>query len=198
MRRSSAFKPGVVLVQGLGVLAAILVAGLASGQSFMRSIATATTRSDPPEAEFHMARLAYQSSGCAGSRGLCQPLWAVDYPLAEEHFLPALARMTRVDVAADSRHLPLDDRIFDYPWLFAQHVSQGRWRPSDDEIERLREYLFRGGFLVFDDFHGSGEWRYFESVIQRVLPGREIVDIPDEPFPNVNSTEEFRDRAGLD
>ncbi len=177
MRRSSAFKRRLVLAAG--VLAA-LAAGFASGQGFLRSIAAPARGKEPPEAEFHMARLAYESSGCAGSRGICQPLWAVDYPLAEEHFLPALARMTRIDVAADSRHLPLDERIFDYPWLFAQQVSQGRWRPSEREIEYLREYLLRGGFLVFDDFHGEAEWRYFDSVIQRVLPGRPIVDIPED------------------
>jgi len=177
MRRS--FRPKLRLALASGLLAA-LAAGLAFGQSFLRSAATPARGDVPPEAEFHMARLAYESSGCAGSRGICQPLWAVDYPLAEAHFLPALARMTRLDVAEDSRHLPLDDRIFDYPWLFAQQVSQGRWRPSDREIEKLREYLLRGGFLVFDDFHGVGEWRYFESVIQRVLPGRGIVDIPDD------------------
>jgi hypothetical protein len=178
MRRSSASRLRVVLA--MGTIAA-LAAGLASGQGFLRSIATPSRNTPPPDAEFHMARLAYDASGCAGSRGICQPLWAVDYPLAEAHFLPALARMTRLDVAEDSRHLQLvDERIFDYPWLFAQQVSQGRWRPSDREVETLREYLSRGGFLVFDDFHGEGEWRYFESVIQRVLPGRPIVDIPDD------------------
>ncbi len=177
MRRWAAERPRFVLV--LGMLAA-MAAGLASAQSFLRSAPAVADVSEPPEAEFHMARLVYEASGCAGSRGWCQPLWAVDYPLAEQHFLPALARMTRLDVAADSRHVPLDERIFDYPWLFAQQVARGRWRPSDVELERLREYLLRGGFLVFDDFHGDGEWRYFESIMRRILPGRPIVDIPDD------------------
>src|SRR5690606_15416977 len=71
-------------------------------------------------------------------------------------------------------------RIFDYPWLFVQQVAQRRWQPARREIERLREYLLRGGFLVFDDFHGESEWWYFESVMREVLPGRPIVDIPQD------------------
>ena len=57
-------------------------------------------REGPPEAEFHMARLAYATAGCAGSRGFCNPWWAIDYPEAEAHFLPAVLRMTRTEVAA--------------------------------------------------------------------------------------------------
>jgi hypothetical protein len=42
----------------------------------------------------------------------------------------------------------------------------------------LREYLAAGGFLVIDDFWGSREWAQFQRQIARVLPGRQIVDIP--------------------
>jgi len=34
----------------------------------------------------------------------------------------------------------------DYPWLYA--VEVGQWYLSDEEAARLREYLFRGGFLL--------------------------------------------------
>ena len=72
----------------------------------------------------------------------------------------------------------IDDRIFNHPWLFAQQV--GRWTLSDEETDRLREYLMRGGFLVVDDFHGEYEWRIFHATIQRVLPGYPIIEIPDD------------------
>jgi len=132
-----------------------------------------------PEAEFHFARVAYDSHGRrAGSRGGNMAMWSIDYPYAEEHFLPALERFTRIDTIHDSAHIQLmDDELYDYPWLFIQQLAQGSWDPSDNDIERLREYLFRGGFLVVDDIHGESEWRWFEDVIQRVLPGRPIIDI---------------------
>lgn len=135
-----------------------------------------------PEAEFHMARLIYESGGRGGAfwgsgwgrRGW----WAIDYPSAEFHLTRGLRRLTRLNVADDSFHVKaIDESIFDYPWLFAQQV--GRWQLSNEETDRLREYLLRGGFLVADDFHGAYEWGVFTEAIQRVLPGYPIVEIPE-------------------
>jgi Domain of unknown function (DUF4159) len=134
----------------------------------------------PPEAEFQMVRVAYSTrGGCAGSRGWCNDWWAIDYPYAEQHFLPAVGRLTRIEVSEDSRQLEITNpRIFDYPWLFMQQVGQGNWNPSEREAALLREYLDRGGFLVVDDFHGEYEWAIFQNAIQTVLPGRPIIEIP--------------------
>ena len=152
---------------------------MASAQ-FWRESPEAQT-AGPPEAEFHMARLAYYSRGCAGSRGSCNPMWAIDYPLAEAHFLPAVERLTRIEVAADSRHVTLaDDTLFDYPWLFLQQPGQGGWHPDREEIVRLQEYLLRGGFLVVDDFHGEGEWLVFQEAMRAIFPDRAIVDVPED------------------
>jgi hypothetical protein len=154
-----------------------LLIGTASSQTESRR----NIDEDSPEAEFHMARVIYRTSGGAGSRGFRQPWWAIDYPNAEEHFLPALHRLTNMSVADDSRHLELsDDRIFQYPWLFLQQPGQGNWSPNTEEAEQLREYLLRGGFLMVDDFHSDYEWSIFESAMQRVWPDRQIVDIPDD------------------
>jgi hypothetical protein len=49
---------------------------------------------------------------------------------------------------------------------------------TETEVLGLRQYLAAGGFLLVDDFWGSGEWAAFEEQIQRVLPGRPIVDLP--------------------
>jgi hypothetical protein len=155
-----------------------LAATLASAQ-FRRQ--APDPRGGPPEAEFHMARLAYFAPGCAGSRGYCNPWWAIDYPQAEAHFLPALERMTRIEVAPDSRHVTLaDDNVFEYPWLFLQQPGQGNWFPQGAELVRLQEYLARGGFLVIDDFHNDREWAEVREALSAVLPGRPIIDIPDE------------------
>jgi hypothetical protein len=42
----------------------------------------------------------------------------------------------------------------------------------------LREYLKRGGFLFCDDFWGSWEWANFQQNMSRVLPDREILELP--------------------
>jgi hypothetical protein len=155
-----------------------VAAGAASAQ-FMRE-APVPESGGWPQAEFHMARLAYYARGCAGSRGWCNPWWAIDYPLAEAHFLPAVERMTRAQVAPDSKHVTLeDDTIFDYPWLFLQQPGRGDWSPHGEQAQRLREYLERGGFLVVDDFHGEYEWASFQVAMREVLPNRPIVDVPE-------------------
>lgn len=133
-----------------------------------------------PEAGFHLVRLVYGRLG-GGFRGYFNSWWAIDYPMAEVHFLPALRRLTNLEVADDSRHLEvIDDRIFAYPFLFAQQVGQGYWTPDPQEAERLREYLLRGGFLLVDDIHGERDWAVLEAAMQRVLPGQPIVEIPDD------------------
>ncbi len=141
----------------------------------------------PPEAEFQIARVKYPTFGGGGSHGYIQPWWAIDYPLAEEHFIPALRRLTNLWVADDSRHLELmDDRIFDYPFLFMQQPGRGNWRPTNQEAARLREHLLRGGFLLVDDLHGEYDWSVFEAAMRRVFPDRPIVEIPqDDPLLHV-------------
>ena len=158
----------------------IVMAGFLA--SLLAIAASSQNRHDPsvgerPDAEFQLARVIYSTSARAGSRGIIQPMWAVDYPLADAHFLAALRRYTEIEVAEDSRHLALtDDRLFQYPFLWIQ--QPGYWNPTDKDVARLREYLLRGGFLMLDDFHGEAEWDNFAYNIRRALPEYEIVDIP--------------------
>lgn len=98
-----------------------------------------------------------------------------DWPSSEVHFAQGVRRLTRIDIG-EGRHVPLtDDRIFQYPWVYATQV--GYWNLSNAETDRLREYFQRGGFLVVDDFWGPQEWEVFCEAIERVLPGRPILDI---------------------
>ncbi len=136
--------------------------------------------SDLPTSEFHFVRMYYQDRGPVRWRG---GSWTVDYPEAEYHFTMGVRRLTRLDIGSQSRMLRLtDDRIFDYPWLYA--VEVGRWDLTDEEAARLREYLDRGGFLMVDDFHGTYQWQGFIESMQRVFPDRPIVEIAerDEVF----------------
>jgi uncharacterized protein DUF4159 len=149
-------------------------AGLSQSRNRGRRISA-----ESPEGEFHMARLIY-GGGLGGFRGFFNNWWAIDYPEAEEHFMPALRRITNMTIADDSIHLEItDDRIFDYPFLFMQQPGQGNWHPNEREASRMREYLARGGFLMVDDFHGPYDWKVFEAGIKEVFPDRPIVDIPD-------------------
>ncbi|MBZ5725163.1 MAG: DUF4159 domain-containing protein [Acidobacteriia bacterium] len=136
----------------------------------------------PERAEFHFIRLEYtdlpqyhRRFSYASRRGTGEGWWIVDWPDAEDHFSLGVARLTRIDTG-DPRHLRLtDDRLFDYPWIYA--TQTGWWGLSDVETARLREYLLRGGYLVTDDFWGPEQWEVFRQTMERVLPGRPITDI---------------------
>jgi hypothetical protein len=125
------------------------------------------------DAEFTFVRLAYPASG--GPFG--SERWLIDWPSAEQHLMGGVRRLTRVRAASEGTYLSImDDRLFDYPWIYA--VEPGGWTLSDMEAERLRDYLLRGGFLMVDDFHGSADWAGFVAGMQRIFPDRPIVDIP--------------------
>jgi len=133
-----------------------------------------------PESEFQLSRMKYRTFGGGGSHGYFQPWWAIDYPLAEEHFFPALRRSTNLTVADEEIHLDLmDDRIFEHPFMFMQQPGRGEWNPTPQEAARLREYCLRGGFLLVDDLHSEYDWAIFAAAMRRVFPDRPIIDIPE-------------------
>jgi hypothetical protein len=143
-----------------------------------------------PTAEFHFARLVYRDApnsrrGRFGFRGGGGGAWATDYADAEFHVMQGIARLTRVDAAPvdidgnGGRLITLDDeRVFDYPWLYA--VEVGQWYLSEDEAKKLREYLDRGGFLMVDDFWGEYEWETFAESMRRVFPDRPIQELGED------------------
>jgi hypothetical protein len=133
-------------------------------------------------AEFHFLRVEYtdlpqfhRGWGYSSRAGMGTGWWLVDWPAAENHFTAGVSRLTRID-SGDPRHMRLtDDRLFDYPWIYA--TQTGWWGLADAETARLREYLLRGGFLVVDDFWGPEQWDLFRRTMQRVLPDQPITDI---------------------
>ena len=65
------------------------------------------------------------------------------------------------------------DELFDYPIVY--FTSHYAFSFSDEEVERLKKYLARGGTLWLDDCVGCGP--FMESVphnVQRLSPGAEL------------------------
>jgi len=126
--------------------------------------------------QFNFVRIRYNgfvSSWSAGNWGA--PPWAHDYPRAERNFLKILEELTQIDTTSESfLILDLEDpEIMNYPILYVS--EPGYWNCSEAEVENLREYFLRGGFVIFDDFRDSpGEWRNFSSCIKKVFPDRNM------------------------
>ena len=118
-------------------------------------------------------------------------LWSQDFPRADRHFSLAVRRLTRIHVRSAEQLVNLDEGdAYDWPWLYA--VQVGEWGLTDAQGQALREYLLRGGFFMADDFHGSEEYREFETRIHKALPEFPIRDIPDDDpiFHNVYDLKE--------
>jgi hypothetical protein len=131
--------------------------------------------------EFYWSRLQYNSSfggggGGYGMRGMGG--WAQDYPKADNDCLIALRRLTRINSPTPLNVVDLDsDHLFDYPWIYGVTVSN--WTFTDEEAKRLHDYLFKGGFLMVDNIHGSEEWTRFMAGMRQVLPDMAVEDLQD-------------------
>ncbi|NCW44593.1 MAG: DUF4159 domain-containing protein [Gemmatimonadaceae bacterium] len=113
----------------------------------------------------------FSSSGFRGGRDLP---WSHDYPRGERHFTKIVSELStaRVRLGA-SNILTLDDpQLSRYP--VAYMAEPGFWRPGDKEVLGLRNYLAKGGFIIFDDFAGQ-HWFNFESQMRRVLPNARAI-----------------------
>ena len=108
--------------------------------------------------------------------------WSTDYPFGEINLLTRLSELTKVRVSRD-RGGDLnywvvrltDDQLFECPILLGSDV--GTAALSNGEVQRLRQYLLKGGFLWVDDFWGTRAWNQWASEIARVLPEFPIVDV---------------------
>jgi len=96
--------------------------------------------------------------------------WFHEFPYAEQNLMAMVKRLTRIDAKNDgSLNLSLDDpNLFKYPVVIMW--EPGFWVMTDAQALRLREYLQKGGFLIFNDFELE-QWKNFEDQMQRVLPG---------------------------
>jgi hypothetical protein len=98
-----------------------------------------------------------------------EPPWAHDFPRAEFNFLKILGELTFLRTFVDQGNV----RTLDDPELsmfpVAYMSEPGFWTMDDAEIEGLRAYLQKGGFVIFDDFRENHIYNLFAQM-RRVLP----------------------------
>ncbi len=129
---------------------------------------------------FRFVRIKYDSF----ARGRWGASWAYDYPTAEQNLHLAIERTTVLHLDGDPIVLELtDSRIFEYPLLYL--CEPGYWLTNDAEVENLKTFFERGGFMIIDDFHDWGgrkgrEWNNFYDNIKQVFPDREPVPLPND------------------
>ncbi|MGH9199248.1 MAG: DUF4159 domain-containing protein, partial [Acidimicrobiia bacterium] len=128
--------------------------------------------------QWTFARIRYKAAPQEGQyrREYWGEPWAIDAPAAEQNLSRRIRSVTAIEVN-EPIVLTIDDpQLWQYPWIYI--VEPGFMRLDDNEVSILREFLLRGGFLMFDDFHGPYEWDNLEQEMRRVFPTRKIVDLP--------------------
>ena len=110
-----------------------------------------------------------------GSRG--EPPWAHDYPTADTHLMKILRELTVSLPRTDGSNVfKLDDpELCDFPIAYVS--EPGYWTMSDAEAKGLRNYLLKGGFIIFDDFR-QNDWYTLEEQMKRALPEYRWIELP--------------------
>jgi hypothetical protein len=121
-----------------------------------------------------------------------EPPWAHDYPSAEHNLSRIVRELTFVRVRVEDwggNILTLDDpRLMQFPLAYMS--EPGFWSVTPEEAHALRDYLLKGGFVIFDDFGGNNRYGGPEETqnlfrqMQVVMPELEWVrlDLTDDIF----------------
>jgi Domain of unknown function (DUF4159) len=119
---------------------------------------------------FQMCRMMYRSVR-AHQRGLG---WGTDYPYAEINLSIRLSELTKTRVSRtgnEPKHFvvrPTDAALFQCPFVIMSDPGSAGF--SEADVESLRSYLHKGGFLWVDDYWGPWAWDDFAREIGKVLP----------------------------
>ena len=133
----------------------------------------------PYDGRFIFARLKY-TTGPGGYYYFGQPAWSHGFPKAENNLMRIVGAVTEVKLHQEASNvLAMDDpQLMKFPVAFM--TEAGYWTMSDKEAAGLRNYLTKGGFVIFDDFRdgrGNAGWANFEQQMKRVLPNARMVDL---------------------
>ncbi|MDX2042787.1 MAG: DUF4159 domain-containing protein [Acidobacteriota bacterium] len=99
------------------------------------------------------------------------PPWSHDYPVAGRHLMKIMSELSKIDATLDVNEpiLTLDDpMLFKFPFAYLCEV--GFMNLNDSEINGMREYLKRGGFLLVDDFRSAGQFYVLQEHVRRAFP----------------------------
>jgi hypothetical protein len=169
------------------ILLVLLVATTAGAQDWFRGYGRGFNRVPPrlPKADSYDGAFTFCRGMFTQYRG--EPSgsgWSTDYPDADVNFSIRFSELTKVRVGkqptGDPNHLvvPLShDYLYNCPYVHMEDV--GTLRFSDTEVDRVRDYLLKGGFIWVDDSWGPAARESWEREIGRVLPPNEypIVDL---------------------
>jgi hypothetical protein len=168
-----------VPVRLLALAAALLTVPLAFGAQGRRSSSQFREAVDY-DGRLVFTRLIYGSG--LGGFGFGGAAWSHDYPAADRNLSAIIDYITHARVRLDGTNvLDLDDpELFNNPVLYVW--EPGYWSIEPSEAAKLRDYLLKGGLVIFDDFEGPDHWENMTAQMRRALPDHQFYKI-DESHP---------------
>lgn len=133
----------------------------------------------PYDGRFTFVRLRYTAlqTGYGGGGGFFGGVnfqWDHDYPRADRNFTQLIGELTAVETSDGHNILSVGDPdIFKYPLAYL--VEPGWMILTDDEATNLRNYMMKGGFIIFDDFADNFQLRNFVNELDKILPDGRLV-----------------------
>ena len=168
-------------------LTALLIAASAAGvlaqrRWFGAPVDAPIDKAPPYDGQFTFARLKF-TTGPGGYYYGGLPAWAHGYiPIregsrAETNLVKILNAVTNMKPHIDGTRVVdvSDPELFQYPVVYA--TEPGFMQLSDKDVVAMREYLQKGGFIIFDDFRGPYDWENFSASMRRVLPNEQLVEL---------------------
>ena len=135
---------------------------------------------DTFKGDFNFCRLAFRAA-----RGGYGGGWGVDYQRADENLSIRVSELSDAAVNFDNQGTPsyvviqaIEPELFKCPFVMV--TNHGRAFFAPEEVEALRAYLKKGGFLWADDAWGSYAWDHWLEQLRNILPAAEypLVDLP--------------------
>jgi hypothetical protein len=129
----------------------------------------------PYNGHFTFTRIRYSGPGF---RGYGRSSWSHDYPEADRNMQLILEEFTALSPNTIGSNVVVleDPRMFQHPLIYIS--EPGYWSISEAGALNLRNYLLKGGFLIFDDFE-EDQWYNMDAQVLRALPEREWVELDD-------------------
>lgn len=130
----------------------------------------------PYNGAFTFTRVRYRSGRMRGFGGRRGSAWSHDYPDADRNLQTILDEFT--SVAPNTRGSNVVDlenpEIFKHPILYVS--EPGFWTIGEEGARNLRDFLLKGGFLIFDDFEAN-QWYNMAAQVARALPEGQWVEV---------------------
>ena len=170
----------------LAVIAIVVVAttsaAFAQRQWFRGPTDAPIDKAPPYDGQYTFARLKF-TTGPGGYYYGGLPAWAHGYiPIregsrAETNMVKILNAVTNMNPHLDGTRVVdiSDPDLFLYPVVYA--TEPGFMELSAKDVAAMREYLQKGGFIIFDDFRGPHDWDNFTSCMRRVFPNEQPVPL---------------------